>query len=258
MLREWDATTYNEVAEAQFGWGLRVLERVDVLGLRGDETLLDAGCGTGRITAELLRRVPRGHVVALDLSENMLRVARQTLTSFGQRVSLIGADLQHLPFDTIFDGIFSSATFHRVPDHDRLFAELYRALKPGGWVVAQCGGGPNLAGFRAALAKTVDSDAYRQFFRDYSPPWHYESADTTAMRLRAAGFSGLNIGEQPEPSYFQDDEAFKKYLVTITLNEHVRRLPPELLDRFLSDVIHAWGKGNTLDYWRLNIQARKP
>ena len=258
MAGEWDAATYNEISDAQFRWGMQVVRRIDALGLRGDETLLDAGCGTGRVTAELLARVPRGHVVALDLSENMVRAARQDLARFGDRVSFVRADLQQLPFDSLFDGVLSTATFHRVPDHDRLFAELYRVLKPAGWLTAQCGGGPNLQGFRVAVTRVIESRPYERFFRGWSPPWHYERAGDTERRLRNAGFCECEIWEQPEADEFPDEATFKRYLATVTLNEHVTRVAPELRERFLSDVIRAWGKGNTLDYWRLNLYARKP
>src|SRR5512132_1002887 len=102
MTREWDATTYHRLSNAQFEWGKKVLARVP---LRGDETVLDAGCGPGRLTAELLCRLPRGRVVASDLSQNMLRAARNTLQEFKAQVTFVCADVQQLPFVECFDGI---------------------------------------------------------------------------------------------------------------------------------------------------------
>jgi trans-aconitate 2-methyltransferase len=138
--REWDAEAYHRLSNAQFSWGKNVLARVP---LRGDETILDAGCGTGRLTGELLERLPQGRVVAVDLSDNMLRAARARLSQrFGERITFACVDIQRLPFVEVFDGVFSTATFHWAKDHDRLFREIHTALKPGGWLVAQCGGGP--------------------------------------------------------------------------------------------------------------------
>ncbi len=143
MSRDWDAATYHRISEPQVTWGRRVLDR---LPLRGDETVLDAGCGTGRLTAELLERLPRGRVLALDNSPAMLAAAREYLAPrFGDRVSFVLADLQELadrPLPEPVDAIFSTAAFHWVLDHPRLFRGLYRALRPGGRLVAQCGGGP--------------------------------------------------------------------------------------------------------------------
>src|SRR5580693_8719385 len=141
--REWNSDAYHRLSGPQVSWGKKVLSR---LRLRGDETVLDAGCGTGRLTAELLDRLPRGHVMALDVSENMLGTARDYLQERYQgRVEFVRADLLDLPFEDAFDGIFSTATFHWVLDHNALFRNLYRALRPGGWLCAQCGGGPNLS-----------------------------------------------------------------------------------------------------------------
>src|SRR5690349_11037795 len=124
MAREWDADAYHRISGPQFSWGKRVLER---LALRGDEILMDAGCGTGKLTAELLEQLPHGHVIAVDLSYNMLAGAREHLQPrFGRQVSLVAADLLHLPFVRAFDGIFSTAAFHWVPDHDRLFRALHQ------------------------------------------------------------------------------------------------------------------------------------
>ncbi len=140
--REWNADEYHRLSAPQFLWGQRVLSE---LHLRGDECVLDAGCGTGKLTRLLLQNVPRGRVVGLDVSRNMVLHAQQNLRpDFGDRVQFVAADLLSLPFLGRFDGIFSTASFHWVLDHDALFRNLFQALKPSGWLHAQCGGGPNL------------------------------------------------------------------------------------------------------------------
>jgi trans-aconitate methyltransferase len=136
--REWNADLYHQISAPQVSWGKKVLGRVR---LRGDEHVMDAGCGTGRLTRDLLEGLPHGRVTAVDVSQNMLRNAEQhLLPQFGERVQFVHADLQHLPFHRQFDGIFSTASFHWIKDHNQLFAGLFRALKPGGWLIAQCGG----------------------------------------------------------------------------------------------------------------------
>ena len=116
--REWDSSAYDRISAPQLSWGKKVVERLSV---RGDEMVLDAGCGTGKLTREVLQLLSSGHVVGLDVSQNMLRVARENLgKDFGERVEFVAADLLALPFDQEFDGIFSTAAFHWVPDHDRL------------------------------------------------------------------------------------------------------------------------------------------
>ncbi|MDH4065556.1 MAG: class I SAM-dependent methyltransferase, partial [Acidobacteriota bacterium] len=143
MNREWNATAYHKVAAPQTTWGLRVLSRLD---LRGDERVIDAGCGSGRLTASLLERLPGGRVLAVDRSWNMLQTARANLRpAFGARVSFVQVALPAMPFVEWADVVFSTATFHWVGDHPALFDGIFTALRPGGRLHAQCGGGPNLA-----------------------------------------------------------------------------------------------------------------
>src|SRR5262245_46076309 len=135
-MREWNADSYHKVSTPQFDWGTAVLER---LPLEGHELVFDIGCGTGRLTDKLLERLPRGMVVAVDLSFNMLETARSLLRpAFGGRIQLVMADASLLPGLSAADAIFSTATFHWVRDHPRLFRSLYSLLKPGGRIVAQC------------------------------------------------------------------------------------------------------------------------
>jgi len=131
QTREWNATEYHRISGPQASWGQKVLARVH---LRGDEWLMDAGCGTGRLTAQLLQSLPQGRVVGVDLSQNMLATAQDYLSpDFGGKFLLVAADLQDLPFERVFDGVFSTAAFHWVLHHDRLFRSLFRVLRPGGW-----------------------------------------------------------------------------------------------------------------------------
>lgn len=253
--REWDAETYHALSDPQFEWGKKVLGR---LRLRGDETVLDAGCGTGRLTIELLRMLPRGRVVAVDLSESMLSVARGFLAPHAEHVSFVCADLQQLPFRERFDVIFSNAALHWVRDHPRLFCSLFTALKPTGSLVAQCGGGPNLARLRQHAAAVMASPAFASFFRGWSEPWEFASADLTAERLRQAGFVNIKTWTEPAGYTLPDAPAFERYLAAVGLNCHLKQIPdPALREQFMHDVSASFGSTGpfALDYWRLNLNA---
>ena len=195
QTREWNATDYHRISVPQVSWGKKVLARVR---LRGDEVLMDAGCGTGRLTAELLQNLPRGRVVGVDLSQNMLAGARDHLASdFGGKFLLVAADLQELPFEKVFDGIFSTAAFHWVLDHGRLFQSLFRALRPGGWLHAQCGGGPNLAQLRKRTDELAATAKYAPYFVGFREPWTFNDAKTAAALLRRAGFREVETSLEP-------------------------------------------------------------
>ena len=226
---------------------------------RGDERALDVGCGSGRLTAELQARLPRGRVVATDLSENMVRAARETL---GARAPVVVADAAALPFAGAFDLVFSTATFHWVTDHPRLFRSLFAALTPGGRLHAQCGGGANLERLHARAAELMREPPFAAHFAGWRRPWEFADAAVTAERLSAAGFVGVETGLEPAPVTFDDPAVFREFLATVVLRQHLRCLPDAALrDAFLDRLVEqaaADEPAYELDYWRLNLAAIKP
>ena len=258
--REWNSAAYARLSDPQFGWG-RVM--VQALTLTGDEMLLDAGCGAGRVTAELLERLPRGRVIALDLSHNMVQEARKTLASrFGPHVCYIEADLQAVPLFNAVDGIFSTATFHWVKDHDALFRSLFAALRPGGWLVAQCGGGPNLRRLRDRAEALMRSPKYARYFMDWNTPWRYPEPEETSGRLKRAGFTNTKAWLEEAVIHLPDAQTFYEFEQNVTLHRHLAAIT-KATDRheFLEELTAQYTADDppwTLDYWRLNIRATKP
>ncbi|MBZ5704828.1 MAG: methyltransferase domain-containing protein [Acidobacteriia bacterium] len=258
--REWDSSAYHRLSGPQLSWGKKVLARVH---LRGDETLLDAGCGSGRLTGELLEALPHGRVVGVDLSQNMLRTAREHLaTRFGDRALWVAADLQDLPFVRAFDGIFSTAAFHWVLDHDKLFRSLYGALRPRGWLRAQCGGGPNLERLRKRTAVLAASPKYAPFLGGYAEPWTYSDAGTAAERLRRAGFVAVDTGLEPALTVLEDAGKYSEFVRTVILHRHLERIPDaRLRGEFLAELTRQAAADDppySLDYWRLNLSGDVP
>ena len=257
--REWNSEVYQRVSAPQFGWGRKVLDRVQ---LRGDETVIDAGCGTGRLTAELLARLPQGRVLAVDLSGNMLQAARRELQPrFDGRAWFVVADLQDLPLAASADGIFSTAAFHWVKDHERLFRSLRAALRPGGWLEAQCGGGPNLAALLRRAQALTTAPPLDRFFAGGQWPWEYASQETTAERLRWAGFTDITTGLEPAPVLLADAGQYREYLGNVIFHRHLERIADgKMKAHFLDELTRQSGEDDPpylLDYWRLNISARK-
>lgn len=255
--REWNSAVYHRLSAPQVSWGKKVLAR---LRLRGDEVVLDAGCGTGRLTAGLLQALPRGRVVGVDLSQNMLRSAREHLAKFDSRVSLLACDLLHLPFERAFDVVVSTAAFHWVLDHDRLFENLRRALIPKGRLEAQCGGGPNLKRLRDRANALSRTPEFARFLAAYREPWLYQDAAAAAKALRRAGFIDIETSVQAAPTVLNGAEQFGEYIRNIVFHRHLERIPSEQGRAEFIGRLTEQAAGDeppfALDYWRLNMRGR--
>ena len=255
LPREWNASAYHVLSEPQFAWGLRVLERAR---LTGRERVLDAGCGSGRVTAAIASRLERGFVVGCDLSENMTREAAKSLGAEAA-TAVVCADLSILPFRGAFDLIFSTATFHWIRDHDRLFAELRAALARGGRLEAQCGGGPNLAAIHARADALAATAPFRAHFATWQEPWRFATPDETTRRLELVGFTSIDCWLEHAPTTFPDADRFGAFIESVVMRPYLARLPGPTLRRKFLDAIIALAAGDepafTLDYWRLNISA---
>ena len=237
--RTWDASTYDRVSTPQVVFAGEVLDR---LALRGDEAVLDAGCGSGRVTELLLDRVPQGRVVAVDADADMVRAARERL---GDRAHVLHQDLTELTLDAPVDAAFSNAVFHWVLDHDRLFARLAAALRPGARLSAQCGGAGNIGRVKA-VADRLAGDTPRI--------WNYAGPEETTERLERVGFTDVRAWLEPRPVTPPEPAT---YLETVVLGPYVQRLPEAERRPFAEAVLAELGDPPTLDYVRLNIVATR-
>lgn len=238
----WDARAYDRSSEPQQAWAAEVLARLE--GIAPDATVLDVGCGTGRVTELLLGLVPEGHVLAMDASADMVALAR---TRLGDRARVWCQSALDLDVDEPVDAIVSTAALHWVPDHDRLWGRLAQALRLGGVLEVQCGGEGNIDGVREVIEAVA---------RDIAPelvgwsPWVFAGPQETEPRLRAAGFIVNGCWLRERPTYPQDVDAFVR---TSILAAHLERLPEERREPFAAAVVA--GVRVPLDYVRLNVSA---
>jgi trans-aconitate 2-methyltransferase len=241
----WDAEAYDRISAPHAAMGASALDRLE---LRGDERVLDAGCGSGRLTEQLLERLPRGHVVALDGSAAMLAEAARRLARFGDRVSYVEADLgaPPLPIDRPVDAILSTATLHWVLDHDHLFDGLARGLRPGGQLSVQCGGEGNVA----AMIDAVRAEGVETANR-----FHLAGVDETVARLRRVGFVDVTAWLVSETIAFETDDELEQYILTPYLRPATGLPEPELLR--LARAAAARLPARAIDYVRLNLLARR-
>jgi SAM-dependent methyltransferase len=241
-------------------WGEIILASLHV---RGDETALDLGCGSGRLTELLAQRLPRGRVIAVDRSANMLAQARERMQPlFGDRVEYLQCSLDELDLDGVADLAFSNAALHWIKDHPRLFRAIFRSLRPGGRLVAQCGGGrQHIAKLRERAGRLMTSPPYAAYFGDWDGPWEFADAETTRQRLEAAGFVDVETSLVHRPVVLDNATEYREFLEHVVFGTHAERLPEHLRPGFL-DAIAAPGASDdppfSMDYWRVNIAGRRP
>jgi len=240
-----DTDSYGTVSAPQQEWSATVVER---LALGGDETVLDAGAGTGRVTEMLLERLPRGHVIAVDASPAMCERARERLPA--DRVTVICSDLLALTLPDPVDAIVSTATFHWILDHDALFTRMRALLHPGGQLVAQCGGAGNLAAARGHGMEL--GPPYAEHLAALPPTWNYATPRDTEERLERAGFDVERCWLEPAPA---TPPRPREFLETVVFRVHVAHLPAQLREPFLDAVMERLGEPPVLDYVRLNWVA---
>ena len=221
-MTPWDAATYEKVNNPHHQWAREILARADI---QPREVVLDAGCGGGSVTQQLLELTP--NVIAVDLDPAMVEKARATLPP---SVPVYHQDLLELELDEQVDVVFSCAVFHWITHHERLFDRLHSVLRPGGRLVAQCGGKGNIDGVLAIIGERPGR-------------WLYADGPETEERLRNAGFREARAWLEPKPTSVDDKEAF---LRTIVLHSDpdaaatAARVAPQIEE---------------FDYVRLNMEA---
>jgi trans-aconitate 2-methyltransferase len=218
----WDATTYEQVADPQSEWAREIVARS---GIKHGDIVLDAGCGGGRVTKHLLTLTP--NVIAVDADPNMVEKARASLP---ESVPVYQQDLLELDIPQKVDLVFSCAVFHWITDHERLFERLHAVLKPGGRLVAQCGGCGNIQNVLDVVGERPGR-------------WLYATPEDTETRLRAAGFSAARAWLEPKPTVVPD---MVKFIETVILHKDPDRHANA--QRVAAQIDH-------IDYVRLNMEA---
>jgi len=251
-VADWDASAYDRVADPQEEWGREVLERLE---LRGDETVLDAGCGSGRVTRHLVERLPQGRVIGIDASPSMIEHARAALEKFGDRVELRVGDISTLELADPVDAVFSNATFHWILDHPRLFDRMFAALRPGGALEAQFGGEDNVAEWKRAIEALEGDERFSPYLRGLLPSYYFASVGDTRARLERSGFAVRDVWIEDRIVTPREPRA---YVASVGSAELLERLPQRLHDEFIDAMLGSMARPLTLHYKRLNVSATRP
>lgn len=256
----WDAETYERIGSPMRRWAQ---ELIADLALRGDETVLDAGCGSGSVTLDLWERLPNGKIYALDVSQEMIAKLKETLEERNiANIIPVQADLTDFRLPEQVDAVFSNAVFHWIHDDDGLFSSLFRATKPGGRLRAQCGGGRIFARLMEAVREVMGRTPYAPYLAGHQDAKKYRSPEEAKEALERAGWRQVRAWTFDAPVSFGSAEEAALYLRTIILRDHAACLPGSLADAYVRDVVAAYleryGPPFTADYVRLNLAAVRP
>jgi trans-aconitate 2-methyltransferase len=245
-MLEWDAHTYDALPLPHEHWGATVIAQ---LRLNGNETVLDLGCGTGRDAEQLLSLLPRGHVVAIDGSGQMLSELRGRLANDLDRVTVVQADLrQPLRLGRTIDAAVSVATLHWLPDHAVVFRNVAAVLRPGGQFIAEGGGHGNIVKFRTALREVSGADG--------DEIWNFAGVQETTRHLREAGFTDIAVRLIPDPARLEPGEKLEAFIATVMLGAQLRDMPNEDRRPFVHEVAQSLPEP-VIDYVRLQISAMR-
>ncbi|NQV96973.1 MAG: methyltransferase domain-containing protein [Acidimicrobiaceae bacterium] len=235
-----------------------MLSQID---FRGNELVLDAGCGVGNLTINIASQIPNGHIIAVDKSKSMITEASSKTSHLRTQISLLRADLLYIPIQECVDTIFSNATFHWIHDHFQLFSEMYRILRPGGTISAQFGGGPNIKSLINRFCQLSKEPEF-EYLAEQSFPWNFRSIEETKSCLIRAGFIEIQISLVEAPVVFPDVSSYSHFVEKIILFPVLGNVPDDetqraFLTRLGTESLNG-EKPLTVDYWRINILARKP
>ena len=258
----WDAETYDKVSDTHEQWARKIIFSKK---WTKKEIIMDAGCGSGRITKILAEIVPFGKVYGIDSDENMIKKAKYNLKDF-ENVRIIQSNLLDINFDMMqskVNVIFSNAVLHWILNHYKVFSNFYDLLFEEGQLLIQCGGYGNLQKATSVFDAVKESSEFKEYFSNWKTQWNFAKPSDTEKILKDIGYRDIHIYLEDYPVTFKDKNSYSVYLKTVVLGPYLKYLHSEnLQNRFLQRIIQLKENDNeeqmlTLDYKRLNIFATK-
>jgi len=206
MSHEFDGKKYEKASAHQKEWGLSIIAE---LCLRGDERVLDLGCGDGTLTRQLADLLPHGEVVGIDASKGMIGVAQEKER---ENLSFILKDISCLDYVEEFDLIFSNAALHWIKDHNLLLRNVRRALRDGGVIRFNLAGDGNCSSFFKVVREVILKDRFRRYFQEFEWPWHMPSVTEYELTVEQSGFTKAKVWGENADRYFQNKDTMLNWV----------------------------------------------
>ena len=241
---KWDAADYAANSVPQQAWARELIAR---LHLRGDERVLDVGCGDGKITAELAMILTRGSATGVDASPQMVEFARKTFPAARiPNLRFHAMDARKIKFEREFDLVFSNATLHWVDDHQTFLRGAAACLRTGGRLVVSCGGKGNAHDVFIALRPEMRLKRWRQYFRKLAAPYFFYTPADYEKWLPKFGFKTQKIQLAPKDATYEGAKGFSTWLRT-TWIPYVQRVPENLREEFITAVADRYVANHPMD-----------
>lgn len=259
----WNAGDYAAHSRAQLEWAREIIGK---LALKGSESVLDIGCGDGKVTTLIGSLLANGHVTGIDSSEAMISQARETYpASRYPQISFALMDAMDIRYEKQFDLVFSNAALHWVPDHARILHGVARSLKRGGRIFFQMGGKGNARDVMNIAEIMIHAGPWEEFFHDFIPPYTFLSSEEYRVLLEDAGFTAIRAELIPKDMAQDGKEGLSGWIRTTWL-PYTERIPESMRDRFISDMADAYMEEYPPDsegrvhvkMVRLEVEAKKP
>ena len=232
-MHKWDPADYEKSSSAQYRWAMDLVSRLD---LRGDERVLDIGCGDGKITAQLASRLPKGKVLGIDLSRDMIDFARDKYpTETYSNLAFQWGDASKLDFNEEFDLVVSFACLHWVKDHLPVLKGIERSLVPSGRVLLQFGGKGNAEELLTITEDLIREDKWSGYFKGFSFPYHFYGPEEYRGWLKQAGLKAKRVDLVPKDMIHEGKKGLEG-IIRNTWLPYTERLPEELRPEFVSEI----------------------
>lgn len=228
---EFDGEKYKTASIPQTEWGKGLMSQIT---LRGDESILDLGCGDGHLTEQLSLLVPNGRVLGIDASVGMIKTARKIRR---ENLTFLHMDMNDLHFSDEFDIIFSNAALHWVKDHNRLLQNSYAALKTGGMLLWDFGSAGNCSHFLSVIQETIAEDKYTGFFKYFDMPWFMPAKSHYEELISPIGYSDFDLTEVNRDRYFSNSEEMIKWIDQPCIVPFIECIPDSLKSAFRNEVV---------------------
>ena len=234
---KWNAQDYAKHSSGQFEWAQELIAK---LGLQGSESILDIGCGDGKITQRLAEAAKDGTVLGIDQSEEMIRMAlEQFPPEKYPNLAFLRMNAMDIHLSQKFDVAFSNATLHWVEDQVAALRGVHESLKPGGKILFQMGGRGNAAEVFVAIEKLLQREEWQPYYEDFTPPYHFCARREYKAWLRETGFRPVRVDLLPKDMQHHGVEGFKGWLRT-TWFPYTDCLPAQLRAAFLSELAETY------------------